>query len=233
MSETITLNGIIFHIQRSSRRKTISLIIERDNQVVIRAPSTATREQLTQMAQRRALWVHTKLQTKQAYSQRARPKEFVDGEGFFYFGRSYRLRVVPVQSGHKRPALHLHGTWFELRSDARPKAAQYFARWYAEHGQSWIETRVDFYARRIGVTPAKVEIRNLQNRWASCSKNGNIIFHWRIVCLPPSIIDYIIAHELAHLAQPHHGKDFWQLLERTMPDYATRKKWLDENGGQF
>jgi hypothetical protein len=50
---------------------------------------------------------------------------------------------------------------------------------------------------------------------------------------PPSIIDYVIAHELAHMVQPSHDKNFWQILECAMPDYAKRKKWLDENGGRF
>lgn len=233
MNETIKLDRITFHIQRSIRRKTVALTVERDNRVVIHAPSNATRERLTQIAQKRVLWVHTKLQTKETHPQRAQPKEFVDGEGFFYFGRSYRLRLVRVRLGDKTLPLRLHGTWFELRADVRQDAACYFAHWYAEHGREWIESRVDFYARRIGTKPTSIQIRNLGNRWASCGKNGNLNFHWRTVCLPPSIIEYIIAHELVHLTAHHHGKEFWQLLECAMPDYATRKKWLDENGGRF
>jgi predicted metal-dependent hydrolase len=232
MSETITINGLVFHVQHS-KRKTVTIAIERNDRVLIRAPLNATHERLTQIAQQRAMWVYSKLQIKREHYQRSKPKEFVSGEGFYCFGKSYRLRLIEPPSGTRTPSLRLHGTWFELCANVRENAATHFARWYAEHGQEWIESRVAIFAKRIGAKPTAIRIRNLGNRWASCGKRGNLNFHWRVVCLPPSIIEYIVAHELVHLIARHHGKEFWQLLERAMPDYAARKKWLAENGDRF
>ncbi len=233
MSELITVNKITFLIQRSRRRKTISVIVDRNNEVVIRTPQNVEREHLVQIANRRSLWVHQKLQGKLSYPKHTRPRKFVDGEGFFYFGRSYRLRIVQVQPTSKLPNIRLHGSWFELRHDALKSAEQCFRQWYEENGFPWLKRRVEFYSKRIDVKPNKIQVRQLGNRWASCSKKGTINFNWQVMRFPPSIIDYVIAHELVHMIQPRHDPNFWQILERAMPDYAKRKKWLDENGGRF
>lgn len=233
MSEIITVNKIKFHVQRSSRRKTIAIAIGRNNEVVIRSPENIPHEDLLQIADRKSLWVHQKLQNKLSYPQHTHPRAFVDGEGFYYFGRSYRLRIVQAQPNSKLPKIRLHGSWFELRHDALKNAEQHFRQWYEENALPWLERHVEFYSKRIGVKPNKIQIRQLGNRWASCSKTGNINFNWQVLRFPPSIIDYVIAHELAHMIQPSHDKSFWQILERAMPDYAKRKKWLDENGGNI
>ena len=62
---------------------------------------------------------------------------------------------------------------------------------------------------------------------------GALHFHWRAICLPPRIIEYLVAHELAHLCVPHHDSDFSRRLDRAMPDYTARKHWLAEHGGRF
>ena len=62
---------------------------------------------------------------------------------------------------------------------------------------------------------------------------GTLNFHWRTVCLPPRIIEYVIVHELVHLLEPHHGEVFWKRVERILPDFDGRKRWLGENGHRF
>ena len=75
-------------------------------------------------------------------------------------------------------------------------------------------------------------VRELGYRWGACGQDGTLNFHWRTVLLPPRIVEYIVAHELVHLHEAHHGAEFWRRLERAMPDDAARKKWLAENGGR-
>jgi predicted metal-dependent hydrolase len=127
------------------------------------------------------------------------------------------------------PALRLHRGRFMLRRDEVHRAGRHFVDWYVRHGRPWIERRVALYADRIGVEPGPVRVRELGHRWGSCGRGGNLNFNWRTVCLPPRAIEYVVAHELVHLHEPHHGPEFWQRLQRAMPDFAERRRWLAEN----
>ena len=100
-------------------------------------------------------------------------------------------------------------------------------------GKAWLNERTDRFTPRVGVTPAKLTVRDLGFRWGSCSENGSVNFHWKVVTLPPKIIDYIIVHELVHLIDKTHGDSFWQRVQRIMPDFLERKDWLAQNGAEY
>lgn len=234
MSETLAIGDLTFALRWSARRSTIGITIDRSGALILTAPEQCTREQIEQAASQKLLWVYTKLAERDELSPPPRVREFVNGEGFAYLGRSYRLRLIdPGPAEASVPPLRLQGGWFVLRRDERPYAQEHFIRWYRQHGQPWLERRVALYAERIGATPRSVDIRDLGYRWASCSHAGALHFHWRALCLPPRIIEYLVAHELVHLRAAHHDADFWRRLERAMPDYAARKQWLAEHGGRF
>jgi predicted metal-dependent hydrolase len=233
MSEYLAVGDLTFALRWSSRRKTIGITIERGGELILTAPEQCPREQIEQVAQEKRLWVYTKLAQKELLSPPAKPKEYVNGEGFSYLGRNYRLRLVESPEEARMPALRLQGGWFLLQRDERDQAAQHFLRWYCTHGQPWIERRVALYADRLGVSSRKVVVGELGYRWGSCSRNGDLHFHWRTVQLPPRIIEFLVAHELVHLRASHHDADFWRRLERVMPDFVARKQWLAEHGGRF
>jgi predicted metal-dependent hydrolase len=102
--------------------------------------------------------------------------------------------------------------------------------WYTTRGQLWIERRLAHYAVQLGVAPTAVRVRDMGQRWGSCSARGRVNFHWRILVFPPSIIDYVIVHELAHLRELNHSRAFWGLVETILPDYRRRKTWLATEG---
>ena len=127
-------------------------------------------------------------------------REYRNGEGFLYLGRSYRLSLVADQ---EEPLL-LKGGRFCLRRDlvdqgevAAAKAA--FRDYFIARGQERIAQRVHYYAPKVGVTPRDIDVRELGHRWASCSPKGKLAFHWKCMMAPPTIIDYIVVHELCHV----------------------------------
>ncbi len=231
MSEVIVVGDLRFALQRSARRKTVGLTIERDGALVLRAPADCPTAVLERVARGKQLWVYKKLAEKEMLAQPAAEKEFVTGAGFYYLGRSYRLLLV--EPGQTVPALRLHLGRFMLRRDECHRGQEHCTAWYTSHGQPWLQGRVDRFAARIEVAPQAVVIQDLGFRWGACAPGGVIYFHWRAILLPPPIIEYIVAHELVHLREPHHDAAFWQRLERTVPDYAARKQWLAEHGGRF
>lgn len=232
MSETLMIGDLWFDLRRSPRRKTVGITVDRGGELVVSAPDECPLEVVESSARAKLFWIYTKLARKEQLLSPTAPKEFVSGETFYYLGRSYRLRLIaPPETA--APALRLHHGRFLLRRDERECAPEHFIRWYIGHGRPWLERRAALFAGRIGVAPAAVEIRDLGFRWGSCGRGGRVNVHWRTVLLPPRIIDYIVAHELVHLCQSRHDREFWRCLERAMPDFAARKQWLAEHGGRF
>jgi predicted metal-dependent hydrolase len=124
------------------------------------------------------------------------------------------------------------GRFSLLRSEAK-SGREHLIQWYMEHGLSWVERRAEPWARRMKLSPKSIGLRELGFRWGSCSNGGAINFHWATMLLPPSVIDYVIVHELMHLTHRNHTPEFWKLVERTMPEFAERKAWLAERGGDL
>jgi hypothetical protein len=82
----------------------------------------------------------------------------------------------------------------------------------------------------MGLQPGAIRIMELSNRWASCSATGELNFHWKVMMLPLTMLDYVIVHELSHLKYPNHTTAFWNLVDKVLPDYQERKGWLKFRG---
>ncbi len=88
----------------------------------------------------------------------------------------------------------------------------------------------DRYAAQIGRSYARLTLRDTRSRWGSCSSAGALMYSWRLIMAPPEVLDYVAAHEVAHLDQMNHSPAFWAVVADLMPDYAARREWLRENG---
>ncbi|TET07215.1 MAG: M48 family peptidase [Candidatus Atribacteria bacterium] len=93
-----------------------------------------------------------------------------------------------------------------------------------------IDKRVNFYIPKIEEELNQVKIKEQKKRWGSCTAKGNIYFNWRTIMAPSNVIDYIVVHELCHLAYSNHSKKFWDKVESILPDYKERRKWLKKYG---
>lgn len=90
-----------------------------------------------------------------------------------------------------------------------------------------------YYARLMGVEYGRIAIKNTKTRWGSCSSLGNLNFHWKLVLMPPAILDYVVVHELAHRKEMNHSPRFWAEVEKVLPDYRERRKWLKDHGAEY
>ncbi|MGH3452487.1 MAG: M48 family metallopeptidase [Haloechinothrix sp.] len=204
------------------------MTVDRQGELILFAPAGCSPERLSDFVQEKRFWIYRKLAEKELVQVPPARKEYVTGEGFPYLGRSYRLQLVDDQS----VPVKLAGGRFKMLRSAASDGDRHMTSWYRTRGERWLTARVVRLASRVGTHPAGVVVRELAYRWGSCGKGGVISFHWRTVMLPPRIVDYILVHELAHLAEAHHGPAFWRAVERGMPDFAARKQWLVENGAR-
>lgn len=115
-------------------------------------------------------------------------------------------------------------------SNVRGLAPRRLERWLMAEARNDIAARVDFHARRLGVKPASLVIRDPISRWGSCSSNGALSFSWRLILAPAEVLDYVAAHEVGHMREMNHGPRFWSIVEDLVPDYRSSKGWLSERG---
>jgi predicted metal-dependent hydrolase len=228
MTEILQLGGFGFEVRRSELRRTLGLTVDRGGELVAHVPAATTAAELAQWISRKLLWVHQKLALKREAAPKRRAPEYVSGEAFSYLGRRYRLKLVAEQDG----PLRCEGGRFTLRRDARPAEA-HFRRWYLQTGTEWLRRRVETLAPRTASKPTRIEVRDLGYRWGSCGKGGVLYFNWKVLQLPVRLLDYVIAHELVHLREGHHGPAFWAALGRAMPDRQERKDALAGKAKDF
>ncbi|MFA6410674.1 MAG: SprT family zinc-dependent metalloprotease [Candidatus Buchananbacteria bacterium] len=104
---------------------------------------------------------------------------------------------------------------------------------YKNQALTLAKTRLEYFNQFYGLQFNKINIKNQKTRWGSCSKKGNLNFNFKIALLPPVLADYIIVHELCHLQQFNHSKNFWQLVAKTMPDYLAHRRELRKDKVRF
>ena len=187
-----------------------------------------TIERATSYITSKRQWVYRKLVEKDALLGPPVVKRFVEGEGFAYLGRSYRLTLPPEGT-----RVRLDRGRFHLPAEEAHQGVAAMRRWYAEVGSKWLRKRIHPWAARMGEEFVNVEVRDLGYRWGSARPSSGvprINVHWATLQLPPSLIDYILVHELAHLREQNHTPEFWSIVERLMPAHQTQKTTLASMG---
>jgi predicted metal-dependent hydrolase len=107
----------------------------------------------------------------------------------------------------------------------------------ADQGRREARERISLIAQSeamaLGVSYARISLRDQRSRWGSCSTTGTLSFNWRLVLAPHDVLDYVVVHEICHLLEMNHGPAFWALVARRRPGYLEAKEWLDEHGWEI
>jgi predicted metal-dependent hydrolase len=211
-----------------SDRKTLSIYVERDGSVLIRAPKNIPLKTLDEIVKLKSYWIYKSIAELKELNRTGVKREIANGEGFLFMGKSYRLKI---EEGVK-PPLTLTQGYFTLDADEVENARKHFVSFYRQKGKEHITERVSRFKDKLGVNPRRVRVMDLKNRWASSSKDA-VNFHWKVMLAPMTIIDYVIIHELVHCLKPNHGPKFWELVGSVMPNYDEKKVWLRTNGANL
>ena len=222
--------SIDFSLSFSSRRR-LSISVDPNGTVVVKAPAEATLDAVLEHLQRKAGWIIRQRDRFADFGPAMPPKRYVSGETHRYLGRQYRLRVTNGLT----ESVKLIGRYFEIvtadKTDTQTVAKQ-LESWYryrathafAEHLDQCLKSS---YFRELD--PPRWSIRRMKRRWGSCTKSGSILLNLLLIQVSPACIDYIIIHELCHLFHHSHDSAFYGLLDRAMPDWRERKRKLELN----
>jgi predicted metal-dependent hydrolase len=222
------VEGLRFSVRWSTRRRTVGITVKRDGALVLAAPARTSRRRLEAVVREKLPWVRRKLAEFEALGPPPEPRRAEAGELFPYLGRDYRL--VPVEAPPEPVAMA--GDTLELDGSLDGKARAALLAWYQQRAAEHVEAAIARYVPLVGAAPARVVVRDLgKRRWGVCEhRTLTVSFHWQLVTQAPDLIDYVVVHELAHLHEPNHGKEFWRRVSDVLPDYKERRKRLREHG---
>lgn len=228
-ASTLELDGMAVPVEVGGNKRRATLTIERNGSLRLRAAPDVDAGELREFLTSKREWIYRKLAEKEALHYEPVTKELVDGEGFLYLGRSHRLRITDAGDD----AVRLHRGRLLLPRSRVPDGDRAIIDWYTRCGITWLRPHIKDWANRLRVDVGRLEVADLGHKWGAATATGRIRIHWATMQLRPPLVDYVLAHELAHLREAHHGPAFWQLLGRAMPDYQQRRTELAHLGARL
>ena len=227
---------IEYEIRRSPRRRKSIQVAVDGGGVKVSAPVDVTDDYLRAFVRRRADWI---IRNATEEMLAAEPKRFVSGETLPYLGRNVRMIVEEAGegAGERLPQVRFDHWRFRITAPAGLEGEERAERvrkavvaWYRGRAEVRVPQAVAKWRPAFGGEAGRVLIRDQRKRWASCAPDGTLRFNWRVVMLPPALLEYIVVHELAHLTVKNHSPDFWNLVDQALPDAQARRRRLRETG---
>lgn len=214
------------------RRKTISLQITKQADVIVLAPYFTPAGEIKSFIEQKYEWIQKNIQWQKEQNFHNEEKLFISGEYFYYLGTSYPLEVFFQQN---LPAgLVFWSSRFYLNCKDGPlQRKSYFIEWYKTKAREYFLRRVNDLGGKLKLLPRNIRITSALTRWGSCSAENDLAFSFRLMMATPAAIDYVIVHELMHIREKNHSAQFWQLVETAWPEYKLHRRWLKENGYKF
>lgn len=206
-----------------SNRKTISIQVNEDGKLIIKAPKKISHSEIDLLIQKHHSWIEKRITYYE--NNKINKKEFKENQEFLFMGNAYFLKF---DSNYSSPYIFEDNIFLSPKYDEN--WLNIFEIWYKQEARKIFNQRAIIFAKLMGLKYKSIKLSSAKTRWGSCSSLGNINLAWRLIMSPLEIIDYVIVHELAHLKQANHSQKFWNEVGFVLPDYKNRRNWLKENG---
>lgn len=205
-------------LKRSARARRISLRISRlDGRITLTIPNGVAEREGVAFLREREDWLRGHLE------QLGEVRKVGAGALIPVEGRLVRLEVVAT----RRIAISEEVLAVPGRAEDAPARAMAFLK---ARARDRLAEASDRHAAQIGRSYKRLTLRDTRSRWGSCSAQGGLMYSWRLIMAPPSVLDYVAAHEVAHLQEMHHGPAFWALVAQLSPDFEAQRSWLRREG---
>ena len=213
------------------KRKTMSLEIKRDGIINVIAPNGLDKTCIVDKVKNKSDWIIKKLDEIEVLDNNRYIRSYESGDIFLYLGNEYILEIL-VDKSTIGTSVSLENNKLIVRSNSNNKDViqRALKKWYTDETLGIVKERINYYKLFFEDTVTSIKIKDQKSRWASCTYKNEILFNLRCSMMPIQIIDYIVVHEMCHMKHRNHSKDFYLAVERILPDYKERVKWLKNNG---
>jgi predicted metal-dependent hydrolase len=224
-------------LRRSARSRHLRITIDPEAGLIVTVPPASRRGWAYPQARIAAFLTEREAWVRRHLDRRARDRAelaarggLADGAVLRFRGDLHRLRVAAVPRGPSSVTRTVLPAAFELQVSLGPRdrgaTARVLERWLREQARVALEATIQDHAAALGVRAAAVAIRDPRSRWGSASRQGRLMFSWRLVLAPPDALETVVVHELAHLRVFGHGPRFWAVVASRRPDHQIWRRWL-------
>jgi len=221
---TVGEETIAYRIRRSPRARRLALRVGADIGVEVVLPEKSAGRNVERFLRQNLRWI---VRHQEALARRT---SLEHGMRLRVLGREVALAVEDAPGPGAVAALQGAQLLVRAGGDDRALVQGLVRRVLTSVAREAIPRRVAEIDAQHGLRPSAVCVRNQRTRWGSCSRRGTLSFNWRLVLLPPFVMDYLIVHELAHLREMNHSARFWALVGRMDPAFREAERWLRANG---
>jgi len=222
--QRLPLEGLTARLSVNPRARRLSIRIDaRAGEAVLIAPSERKLAEVVAFARTKTSWMRERL------AERPQGTPLEPGGVIDLFGKPTRL-VAVGGAGAARLIEDADGPLIASGGEGEAYARR-VENLFKRVARDTLQTRTDIHLRTLGQRPVKMSIADPKSRWGSCSPhNRSIRYSWRVIMAPPAVIDYLAAHEVAHLVHADHSPAYWAVVQRLVGDHRPHRKWLRDNG---
>jgi len=230
-----TKGPLSFLLKRSSRRRTLAIVVGEDANVIVHAPFYSTLKAIHSFINEKTYWIFDKKHEAEKNISYLNSKKFDEGHEFLFLGKKYPINIKDGDT--KTSRISFDGLKWDVTfannlnaHKKRDTVKKKMVQWYRKQAEEVLGGRIFYYSRIMGVEPKKIAVRSQKRLWGCCDFNTQTIhLNWQIILSPIKVVDYVVVHEMCHLMIPNHSKRFWKKVEKYMPDFKQYQKWLKIN----
>ncbi|MBA5201612.1 M48 family metallopeptidase [Pectobacterium aroidearum] len=223
--EQITFERVV----RQQASDKVLIKVHPDCRVVVSAPTDADNDAVLNAVKKRGRWIYEQLRNFRKQLEYTSPRKYISGESHYYLGKQYLLKVIEDPTSVQGVKLLRGKLEVSVRIKRAEKVKALLTEWYKARAKETFTKRLDAILEQtlwVAERPP-LRIQTMQTQWGSCSPNGRITLNPYLVKAPRECIDYVVLHELCHLAEFNHSERFYRLMAQVMPHWEKVKERLD------
>jgi predicted metal-dependent hydrolase len=222
-SRTNGTQAMMQYTVTKSARKTAAIYIRKNGEVEVRCPTNFPDSKVDRFVKDNLPFIEHRVECELANKQSRDAFSISPGDKLLFLGKEYPLETVQVSK------VGFDGKRFYMPNglpveDIKPAIIKIYKKLAA----NVLKAKTEKYAQTMHITPTGVKINSAKTRWGSCSGKNSINYAWRLIMVDEHCVDYVVIHELAHIAQHNHSSKFWALVEQHCPDYKEQKQTLHD-----
>lgn len=232
METTHKISSLEYKVIKKDK-KGISISIDEKGEIIVRAPMNMDYGSIERIIENKIDWIYKSKNIIEDKIEYLKSMGILQGQNMLWLGKLLKVEKLPsnIKGCHVEildDRIAVYGNEELLRD--HETVSRSIRKFYREKSKIIFNKRVGLYSKKINLYPNKINIRCQKTRWGSCSSNRNLSFNYKLLMAPIDVIDYIVVHELCHLAYMNHSKEYWSLVGSIIPQYLERRNWLKNSG---